>query len=277
MNWLHSVMMGLVSGLCEPMPVSAEAHRSLLGHFFGRTALEPLLLLACHAAVLIVVLSAGHLELRRLWRTVRILRTPQRRRTGHPSLNQAGTLRLLRSAALLVIIGRLLSYRLQSLAGRLWLLAIPLIFSGLILWLPTHIRTANKDGRHLTDVDGLLMGLAALTAAVPGISLVGAVLSVASIRGTQRQYAVRFAWMLLSLSLMTAVVMDLLMVIRSDPSFSLTQFLSAGLGGAAAGLGSWLAIHVIRSRIRPGANGITGFCFYNWGMALLCLALFLLV
>lgn len=277
MNWLQSVMMGFVSGLSEPMPVSAEAHRSLLRHFFDLAALEPLFLLACHGAVLIVMLSAGRLELRRLWRTVRILRTPQRRRTGHPSLNQAGTLRLLRSAALLAVIGRLLSYRLQSAADRLWLLAVPLFFSGVLLWLPTHIRTANKDGRHLRAADGLLLGLAALAAAIPGISLVGAVLAMASIRGTQRQYAVRFAWLLLTLDLAAAVVMDLLLVIRSGVSFAVPALLQAGLGGAAAALGSWLAIHIVRSRTRPGAGGITGFCFYNWGMALLCLVLFLLV
>lgn len=277
MNWLQRVMMGFVSGLCEPMPLSAEAHRGLMRYFFGLSSIEPLFLLACHAAVLIVVLSAGRLELRRLWRTAKILHTPQHRRTGHPNLNQAGTLRLLRSTAVLAIIGRLLSFRLQSVADRFWLLALPLIVSGLLLWLPTHIRTANKDGRHMTGIDGLLLGLAALPAAVPGISLVGAVLAMASMRGTQRQYAVRFTWMLLALSLLTAVVMDLLLVIRSGASFTMAGLLQAGLGGAAAALGSWVAIHIIRSRTRSGASGITGFCFYNWGMALLCLALFLLV
>ena len=277
MNWLQSMMMGMVSGLCEPMPISAEAHRSLLLRFFGQSDLSALFLLACHVGTLIVVVSAGRLELRRLWRTVRILRTPQRRRTGHPSLNQAGTLRLLYGSALLTIIGRLLSFRLNFIAQRLWLLALPLIFSGLLLWLPTHIRTGNKDGRHMVLSDGLVFGLAALTAAVPGISLVAAVLATASMLGTQRQYAVRFAWVLLSVNLLTAVVMDLLMVIRTDISFELQQLLSFGLGGAGAALGTWLAIHFIRSRTRSGAVGINGFCFYNWGLALLCLALFLLV
>ncbi len=277
MNWLQCVIMGFVSGLCEPMPISAEAHRGLLRHFFDLAALEPLFLLACHGAVLIAVLSAGRLELGRLWHTATLLRTPVRRRTGRPSLNHAGTLRLLRSAALLTIIGRVLSFRLQTVADRLWLLSLPLIFSGLLLWLPTRMRTANKDGRHLSAADGLLMGLGALTAAVPGISLVGAVLSIGSMRGAQRQYAVRFAWLLLTLSLSTAVVMDLLLVIRAGGSFGLPELLRAGLGGGAAAAGSWLAIHAVRSRTRPGTGGIAGFCFYNWGMALLCLALFLLV
>lgn len=277
MNWLHSLMMGFVSGLCEPMPVSAEAHRGLLGHLFGLPEPAPLFLLACHASVLIVVLSVGHLELHRLWRTAKLVKTPDRRRTAHPSLNQAGTIRLLRISALLAVVGRLLSYRLQYISDRLWLLSLPLLLTGLILWLPTNMRTANKDGRHLTPMDGLLLGLAALAACVPGISLVAALLSVASMRGTQKHYALRFAWLLLAVSMLTAVAMDLLMVVRGGLSFGPSQLLSAGIGGAAAALGSWAAVHLIRSRFRPGAGGISGFCFYNWGMALLCLALFLLV
>lgn len=277
MNWLQSVMMGLVSGLCEPMPISAEAHRSLLVHFFGLSAPEPLFLLACHMAVLIVVLSAGRLELHRLWRTAKILRMPQRRRTGHPNLNQAGTLRLLRTAAVLTVIGRLLSIRLSFIADRLWLLAVPLILAGTLLWLPTHMRTANRDGRHMSALDSLLLGLAALSGAVPGLSMVAAVLAIASMRGIQRQYAVRLGWMLLCVNLLTASVMDLVMVIRAAPSFGLNQLIAVGLGALAAAIGAWLAIQAIRSRTRAGAGGINGFCFYNWGMALLCLALFLLV
>ena len=277
MNWLQSVMMGLVSGLCEPMPISAEAHRSLLVHFFGLPAPEPLLLLACHIAVLIVVLSAGHLELHRLWRTAKILRSPQRRRTGHPSLNQVGTLRLLKTAVVLTVIGRLLSIRLSFIADRLWLLAMPLMLAGGLLWLPTHMRTANRDGRHMSAIDSLLLGLAALIGAIPGVSLVTAVLPIASIRGIQRQYAVRIAWMLLCVDLLTASVVDLVMAIRAELSFALPQLISAGLGGLAAAIGTRVAIQAIRSRTRAGSGGISGFCLYNWGMALLCLALFLLV
>lgn len=277
MNWLQRVIMGFVSGLCEPMPVSAEAHRSLLSHFAGLPSIEPLFLLVCHAASLFVILAAGGLELRRLWRTSKLLHTSPHRRTGHLNLNQAGTLRLLRWAALLTVIGRLLSLYLNTVTDRLWLLALPLFFTGVLLWLPSHFRTANKDGRHLTALDGLFMGLAALTAAIPGISLVAAVLAVASMRGVHRPYAVRLTWILLSFSLTTAVVMDLLLVIRTGASVTASGLLQAALTGAASALGTWLAIHFIRSRTRSRAEGIGGFCFYNWGMALLCMALFLLI
>lgn len=275
MNWIESLIMGFVSGLSEPMPLSAEAHRGLLSRLMGVGTVPPLFLLFCHIAVLAVMLSCGKLEIKRLRRTAKILKTPVRRRTAHPDQNSAGTNRMLRIAAMLAVAGRLLSVFFQSIAYRLWLVSVPLILSGLLIWLPTQMRTANKDGRHLTAADGAFMGLAALAAAIPGVSLVGAVTAIGSMLGAHRRYAVRFAWLLLVSSLATAVMMDLLAVAVNG--FELKDLLSAALGAVAAALGTRLGIQLINARIRSHAGDLTGFCYYNWGHALLCLALFLLV
>ena len=197
MNWIQSLMMGLVTGFCEPSPVSAEAHRGLLRHLFGIESEGPLFLFLCHTAVLLVMLSAGKLELRRLRRTARLLKTPKRRRTGHFDLNSAGTNRMIRSAAVFAIAGGVLSISLDFLTRRMWVMTIPLAICALLLWLPTQFRTANKDGRHLSAVEGAVMGLGVLASAVPGISAVGAVTAIGSMLGAERRFALRFAWILL--------------------------------------------------------------------------------
>ena len=270
-------MMGLLSGLSEPMPMSAEAHRGLLSRMMGIGTVPPLFLLACHLAVLIVMMTWGGLDIQRLRKTAKLLKTPARRRPAHPDLNNAGTLRLLRTAAILALAGRLLSCYLADTAYRLWLVAIPLILSGFLIWAPTQMRTANKDGRHLSAADGTLMGLGALAAAVPGVSLTGGVTAISSMLGVQRRYAVRFAWLLLCVNLAAAVVLDGLAVIAGGLSFELQELLSALIGALCAGLGARIGIQLILSRIRSNAGDLTGFCYYNWGLALLCMALFLLV
>ena len=277
MNWIQSVVMGFFSGMAEPMPLSAEAHRGLLSRLMGVGSIPPLFLLTTHLAVLLVILTWGKLDIRRLRRTSRQLKTPARRRTSHPDLNSTGTLQLLRSAALLAVAGRLLGLYLEFVAERLWLVAIPLLLSGLLIWAPSQMRTANKDGRHLTNKEGTILGLGALAAAIPGLSTVGAVTAVGSMMGVHRRYAVRFAWLLLSISLGTAVVMDALAVAGGNLDFSVQELLSAGLGAGAAALGTRLGIQLIESRIRSNAGDLTGFCYYNWGQAILCLVLFLLV
>ena len=277
MNWIQSAVMGFFSGLAEPMPLSAEAHRGLLSRMMGVGTIPPLFLLATHLAVLLVVLGWGKLDIRRLRRPAKLLNTPARRRTSHPDLNNVGTLRLLRTAALLAVAGRLLGLYLEPISYRLWLVAIPLLLSGLLVWAPTQMRTANKDGRHLTNTEGTILGLGSLAAAVPGLSPVGSVTAIGSMLGVHRRYAVRFAWLLLSISLATAVVMDILAVAAGSLDFQLQELRCAGVGAAAAALGTRIGIQVVDSRIRSQAGDLTCFCYYNWGQAILCLALFLLV
>lgn len=277
MNLIQSAMMGFVSGLTELLPLSAEAHRGLLRFILDVESEGALFLLSTHIAVLVMLLAVGGLDLIRLYRTSKLLHTPTRRRTGRPNLNSAGTLRLLRSAALMTVVGRALSLTMTVITRKLYLLALPLLVMGLILWVPTLFRTANKDGRHLAAADGTLLGLGALAAAVPGISLVGCVVSIGSVRGVERRYAVRFAWLLAVVGLLSAIGFDCMALYRDGFDFSASVLLSAGVGAATAAAGTVLSIQIVRSLIRPGGSGLSGFCYYNWGMALLCLALFLMV
>lgn len=278
MNWIQSMILGFAGGFCELLPMSADAHRGLLRHIMGVESEGTLFLLFIRIAILAVLLWVGGLELTRLNRTAKLLRAPARRRSVRPELNSAGTLRMLRIAAALAIAGRILSFRLDFMTERIWMLVIPLLICGLILWLPTHFRTANKDGRHLTAADGFLMGMGFLLGSVPGLSAVGTVTAICSVRGASRSYALRFAWILTAISLCTGIAMDILQLVAAGGfSFDSVMLLSAGLGAASAAAGACLAVYFARSRIRPGGSGLSDFCYYNWGQALLCAALFLLV
>lgn len=277
LNWLQSAIMGFVSGLSEPLPLSGDANRGLLRQLFGVESEGPLFVLAYHVAVLVVVLMTGRLELGRLRRTAKILKTPPRRRTGHPDQNSAGTIKLLRSAGLIAVVGRLLSVHLDFFADKLYLLTAALVVGGIIEWLPVHFRSANKDGRHLAPADGMLMGLGAALSAVPGISLVGASASLGLLRGTDRRYALRFSWLLLVVSLAAAIFIDVLTVVGAGFSFEWMELLCAAIGGACAAVGAYLAVQLMLALVRRSSNGVSSFCYYNWGLALLCLVLFLLV
>ena len=276
-SWLQSAVLGLVSGLSEPLPLSAEAHRAVLGRFFGLADFDPFLLLVCHLASLIVVLLMGRLELKRLRRTAKLLKTPPRRRTVHPELNSAGTLKLLRTALPIVLACRLLGIYLTGIEQKLYLLALTLIISGFILHAPVRMRSANKDGRHLGKLDAALIGIGFGLGAIPGVSGVGAAVSLGQIQGADRRYAVRFAWILLCVGLAVSMCIDALRIWGAGMEWTLSIILSALIMGICAAVGTALAVRLMFALIRRGGIGISGFCYYNWGLALLCMALFLLV
>ena len=276
-SWLQSTMLGFVSGLSEPLPVSAEAHRTVLARFFGTGEFSPLMLFVCHLASLAVVLLMGRLELKRLRRTARLLKTPARRRTVQPELNSTGTLKLLRTALPIAVVGRLLGFYLDDIGQKLYLLTLTLILSGIILHIPTHMRTANKDGRHLGKIDAIVMGLGYSLCAIPGVSGVGACVSAGLMQGADRRYAVRFAWILLCAGLCVSLGIDVLGVMGSALKLDLSLILSLLAAGISAAVGSALAVRLMFALIHRSGVGISGFSYYNWGLALLCMALFLLV
>lgn len=271
----QSLMMGLFSGLTEPMPLSAEAHRGLLRYMFGAESVSPLLTLLCHVAVLAVLMAGAPLELSRLHRARKQLRLPPRRRTHQPELLSANTLKLLGTAAPIAAIGTLLGTYLDHWADRMVLLAAVLAFGGLLLGLPGHFRTANKDARHLERTDGVILGLAAALGAVPGLSPVGLCMAAASIREVDRRYALRFSWLLLVFRLAVLIAYDALRLISAGLDLGWMELLHCIAGAAAAAVGAWMAVRMMQSFVRT--RSVTLFSCYSWGMAALCLILYLAV
>lgn len=274
-KWIHSAVVGFLSGFCEPMPLSADAHRGLLNRLFGMDCSSPLFLLLCHVAVLVVMLMSGGLELNRLRRAHQLSRTPARRRSAQPDLLSLNTIKFLRSAGLIVAASRLLSFFLQPIALKLYILPAALVVAGILLWLPAIHRSGNKDARNMEKHDDLVMAIGAALSAIPGISLVGTCVSAGKMMGVSRRYALRFAWLLTVVSLCAGIGVDLLMFAGSGFEFAMSELIMALVGAFGAAVGAYLGIHLMHGLIR-GA-GIGAFCYYHWGLALLSMILFLIV
>lgn len=271
-NLTQSLLMGLVSGICELLPISAEAHRGLLRLCFGLESEGAVFLLLCHIAVLTVLVVVYQHDIAKLRRAARLMKSG-RRRHQQPDFASACTLRHFQTAAMIVVVCRLFSRMLSFVEGRMHLLFGALLLNGLLLWLPNVMRSGNKDSRNMLRIDSVLMGLAGGLSAIPGVSLVGAVVSVGAVRGVERRFALRFAGMLLIPGLAVSILFDLLAVIAAGALPGLTQMLFALMGAACAAFGSWAALRVMQALSRGG--GYSLWSYYSWGMALICFVLFL--
>lgn len=275
LNIVQSLVMGFVSGLAEMLPVSAEAHRGLLRTFFGVESEGALSILLIHLACLVVLAIHNRTELGQLREASKQLRLPPRRRTHQPRLSVANTLRLLKGSVPVVVLLRLLAVPLSSLSERLWVLALVLALNGALLFLPCVVRSGNKDSRNMPRVDGMLMALGAGASAVPGISTVGAAASLGMIRGVDRRYALRFAQHLLMFSLLASCCLDAVMLVMGGLHLETAAIVSAAAGAVCAGVGSWLGLKIVGAINRAG--GFANFCYYSWGLALICMALYVFV
>lgn len=278
MNWLESLIFGLISGLTEILPVSAQAHEALVVKLFGAGEGPQLRLLrlAVHAAVLAALYVNYAEQIRQLLRERALIRIPPRRRKRQPDMQQVLDLRLMQTALVPMLLGFLAYPGLRSWQMDLSRTALLLLVNGIVLYASGHMRTGNKDSRSMSQLDGVLMGAAGAAAVLPGISRVGAVTSAGIARGADRENALRWALLLSIPAMLGLLCFDVYTVVTMGAgtlSFALAVQVvlaaAAAFGGAAIGIGvmKFLAVR----------TGFSGFAYYCWGAALFSFIMYLSV
>ena len=170
MNAIQSLVMGIVSGLAEMLPISADAHRLILRTLFGVPSEDALFRLLCHLASLGMLLWVFQSDLRHLKRTNRLMKIPPKRRRQKLDLASLNTARLLHIAVISMLICRVLLWKTDFIRNRPAYMAMALGLNGLILLVPSLIRGGNMDSRNMPKITGVLMGVASGLGGVPGIS-----------------------------------------------------------------------------------------------------------
>lgn len=275
MNFLECIIYGLISGLAEFLPISAAAHQTILATLFGADD-QPLLTLLVHLGMLGAVFLAARRQMEQIRRERRLRRVPAKRRKRQPEQQSLLDFALVRSASIPVLLGILLSILFGGKGFSMPVMVVFLIINGIILFVPQFLPSGNKDSRSMTRLDGLLMGLFGAFGVLPGVSRVGAMLSVASARGADKQKALNWCLLVSVPALIGLLLADVYTLIFQgagslDIGMVLRFFLSAG---AACG-GGYIAISGMRFLALK--QSFSGFAYYSWGAALFLFILYMTI
>lgn len=271
MNWLESILYGLVSGFAEFLPISSVAHQSLMKLLFGagdNTGLQDLL---AHLALLAVLLYSCRPILSGFNAQNRVVS-----RGRKASARRSPDMRLVRTASVPLLLSFLLYNVVHSFATGTLLLGVFFLINGIILFLPGRMLSGNKDARAMSGWDGLLIGLAGALGVVPGISRVGAALSAATARGADKQHAMNWVLVLSIPALVIFVALDVFAIISGGAGVSsASSVLNCIFSMLGAGCGGYFGIMLMR--FLSVKKGFTGFAYYCWGAAMFSFVLYLTV
>src|SRR4051812_21198368 len=196
-NLLHAIVLGIVQGLTEFLPISSTAHLRIVPAFLGwgdpGAAFTAVTQLGTMAAVLIFFreellriarATIGSLQDRTLWHT----RDREAREGWYIVL---GTIPI-------GILGLAFKHRIEHQFRTLELIGAALIVAGLVLaWSERSHRSAEKrDIESLTPRDAAIIGVAQAAALVPGVSRSGATISAGLFLGLDRVAAARYSFLL---------------------------------------------------------------------------------
>ena len=143
----------------------------------------------------------------------------------------------------------------------------------MILYTPQYLPGSNKDARSLSPVEGLLIGLGGGLSIIPGISCMGAGISVATVCGADKKYAMNICLLMTIPVTVGMIILDVLAIIGTGAALSFGLIFSCLLCGAAAYAGVLVGIRLLRWAIENIAMSIFG--FYCWSLSLFTFILYL--
>lgn len=247
MTVFQAVVLGLVQGLAEFLPVSSSAHLALTPRLLGWE--DPGL--AFDVALHLGTLLALGWYFRRDWiamagSAVRLLRS---RRVDGPDD------RRLLQLGLATVPGAMGGLLLNDYAETVFrtpaLIASALMAMGLLLWVVDHRAPRTRHDRDVNYRDALLIGCAQVFALIPGVSRSGSTMTAGRALGFERASAARFSFLMSMPITMAAVILKTPEAVRVH---GLSLPLVAGI--VAAAVSSWLAITVLLRFVSRRSFGV---------------------
>ena len=200
MNFFEAVILGVIQGLTEFLPISSSAHVQIAAQLLGLehipkpqlTAFIATIQLGTEAAV-VSYFFKDIVRIANAW--LRGLTRPKTFTTEQKADSRIGWLIIVGSLPV-VLVGLIFKDSIENQLRNLWVIAFTLIFFGLVLGFADRYGKKQKSIAHLNTRDGLLFGAAQALAVIPGVSRSGGTISMGLMLGYSRQAAARYSFLL---------------------------------------------------------------------------------
>jgi undecaprenyl-diphosphatase len=267
MSIFEAIVLGIVQGLTEFLPISSTGHLRILPAFVGwddpGSAFTAVIQLGTTVAVLIYFRED-------LWRIGRAWFASLRGGGARHSQDARLGWYILLGTIPIGIFGLAFKHDIEHGARDLYLIGTMLIVFGLVMLAADRYAKRERELDTMSPTDGIVVGAAQALALVPGVSRSGATISAGLFRGLTREAAARYSFLLST----PAIVLSGLFELKGIADGSEHTGASAGdlivATLFAFVVGYWSISFLLRFITR---HGLTPFVFYRLGLGALVLAL----
>ena len=278
MSLLSSILLGLIQGLAEFLPISSSGHLAIAEHFLGQAgvpATPDFFDVLLHLGTLVAVFAAYWQDIRdMIVELIDGVRDLVRGTTPNP-------IPPARRMILLIIVGTLPLFvvlpvkdLVEGLSGNIYFVAGALIVTGFLLFASDRVKKGRKTERSAKLLDVLLVGIAQAIATCPGISRSGTTITAGCCVGCDRKFAVRFSFLLSIPAVLGANILTLKDAIQEN-SIIVSDIPVYLVGVAVAAVVGYICIRLLKMIADKGKFG--WFAYYCWAVGLIVLALTLVL
>jgi undecaprenyl-diphosphatase len=259
MSWLEALILGLVQGLTEFLPVSSSGHIELGKFILGTESADNLMFsVLVHTATMLSIVVVFRKDIWQLiTHTLRFEWNPETR----------FVLLIVISMIPTGIVGLLFESQIeQFFDGRIMFVGFMLLVTATILISTRLVKTNNKE---VSFLKAFIIGLAQTVAILPGISRSGATIGTALLLGVERNAATRFSFLMVLPPIAGATLIKLKDLFAS-PALYQEEIVPLGIGFIAAFISGIIACSWMLSLVRKG--NISYFSIYCLVIGLIAIA-----
>ena len=277
MSILNAIILGLVQGIAEFLPISSSGHLSVLQNLFHMSTAEQGHLffdVLLHLGTLISILIVYRKDIVSMIRELILLFSGGGAGKGkrQPTLPMARFVVMIIIATIPLALIMPIKDELEQLYYHTFAIGLFFLLTGCILYVSDKMPSGNRDARTMTVLDALMIGICQCVAVIPGISRSGTTITAGMSRGLDRDFAVKFSFLMSVPAVLGSAILTFVDAVREGIDASL---IPAYLIGTV--IATVVGVFAIRLVTRITSRGRFGsFCYYCWGAGALTLILSLI-
>lgn len=247
---LQAIVLGVIQGLTEFLPISSSAHLRIFPELFGwgdpGAAFTAVIQIGTELAVLIYFRHD-------IWRIGKAWLLSLFKPEWRGQFDARMGWFVIIGSLPIVVLGVLLKDVIEEDFRNLWIVGTTLIVMGVVLGLADHFSTDDREIRQITLRDAILMGVAQALALIPGVSRSGATISMGRVLGFEREAATRFAFLLAIPAVVGAGLFELKEIPNGDNTYGWGPTIVATVVSFAVGYAAiaWLLRYVSTHSYTP--------------------------
>lgn len=264
MSLLNALILGIIQGVAEFLPISSSGHLSIAQNLLGlgvEGADDVFFDVLLHLGTLAAVFAAYWIDIKEMvLEFFRLIRDIAGGKT-------AGRVPPARRLILLIVVGTLplflilpIKDAVEGLYANTFFVGGALLVTGLLLYLCDRVRKGRKNERNATMADVLLVGVGQAVATCPGISRSGTTITMGCFAGFERKFAVRFSFLLSIPAILGANLLSLKDAFEAGILWEEVPVYLAGV--AASAVVGYACIRLLKLIAERGRFGF--FAYYCW-------------
>lgn len=249
MGYFEALLLGLIQGLTEFLPISSSGHLVIFGNLLNINNQGITFEVFVHFGTLLAIFFAFKDDI------ISILKKPFQKLTY---LIIAGSIPT-------AIIGLTFKDIFEEMFSSLLVVGFALIITGILLWVAEMMKNSNKNLLRMRYFDAVLIGIAQAAAITPGISRSGSTIAMSLFLGVERKTAARYSFLLAIPAVLGATLLKLLDLFKEP---STMMFVGPYiLGTIMATVSGYFAIKVLLKLLEE--RKLKYFSIYCWAVGIL--------